>query len=351
MLLRLWESLATVSFWWNRPHPCKFATLVPAMNSSLRFRVLLLLLAQCISPSQAQAGRIIGFRLVRAPSGTFVTDLVDGAIFYLNGTKPSYTIVAVPDPSSAKSIRTVLYGWNSKSRYRTEKIAPYTLCGGRSYNVCKSLKAGVHTVTATPNGGAPFRIAFTIVAGFPPPTLAPVAVPTPTLAPIRSPMAAITSPSKAPIQSDPLTASPVTRAPLAPPVLLPTVAPTYPAIRINCGGPLYTDVARNQWLADVYFTNGTIGNTSSSKDISNTVDDDLYRTFRSGAMQYLIPVPNGLYEVHLLMAETTYVCVLLIFWVLCIRWCTLSQCVCSHFPVGRKPISESLMQSSRARRE
>jgi Malectin domain len=315
------------------------------MMSSLRCRVLLLLLVQCLSPSRAQVGRIVGFRLVRAPSGTFVTDLVNGAVFYLNNTTPSYTVVAVPDPSSAKSIKTVLYGWNSKSRYRTEKIAPYTLCGGKSYNVCKNLRAGVHTVTATPNGGAPLRITFTIVAGFPPPTLAPVPVPTPTMAPmtvlvapVQSPVAAIVSPTKAPTKADPfptkppvrpLTASPVTKAPLTPPVRLPTVAPTFPAIRINCGGPLYTDVARNQWLADAYFVNGTIGNTSSSKEIFNTIDDDLYRTFRTGAMQYAIPVPNGLYEVHLLMAETTYVGVL--FALLCICGCTVSMCFCALY--------------------
>jgi hypothetical protein len=397
------------------------------VTMKLRILLLLLLLAQYVALASGQAGRIVGFRLVRAPSGTFVTDLVDGAVFYLNGTTPSYTIVAVPEPSSAGRIRTVLFGWNSKSRYRTEKIAPYTLCGGRSYNVCKSLKAGVHTVTATPNGGTPFRITFTISNGRPPPTVAPRIPPVPPpkpapISPARSPliveqpifmappapapksvvapvgpiaapqtieapkaaapiapqpgdpapslpMPAPTSPKQAPVSptrppfvdGQPIFGTPpveppkvapalapkvptlapkvptlapkvptltpkdpalaptkaptlapnaptlapkvVTPAPKAPVTLPPTPPPTYPAIYINCGGGTYIDVDRNKWDADTFYSGGTAITVPTPVDISQTLDDELYWTYRQGDVSYTIPVVNGLYTVTVLLNE------------------------------------------------
>lgn len=74
-------------------------------------------------------------------------------------------------------------------------------------------------------------------------------------------------------------------------------------IRINAGGPAYTDSNNKVWAADNYFVNGTdFGNATA---IANTDDDVLYQTERYAAtLEYEIPVAGtGPYEVNLLFAE------------------------------------------------
>jgi Malectin domain len=247
-------------------------------------------------------GRVTGMQLVRAPSGVLVSNLVNGTVVYLgtiSATPPTLTVVALTDTTSKRRIKSLVFDWNTKLRYRTETTAPYTLCGGNSYAVCTDLKAGVHTVTATPNGGASFRVTFTLIDGNPPATNAPVGT-DPKSAPVKAPTKA---PTKAP-------AAVVPTPMFAPP---PTPPPTQAAIYINCGGGSYIDPDRIKWDADVYFSGGTAVSIPMV-DIGNTVQDELYLTHREvlnnttpSSIRYDIPVLNGLYEIQLHFAETRYV--------------------------------------------
>ncbi|TAE76517.1 MAG: hypothetical protein EAZ84_07350, partial [Verrucomicrobia bacterium] len=77
-------------------------------------------------------------------------------------------------------------------------------------------------------------------------------------------------------------------------------------LRVNAGGPAYTDVAGNVWLADVGFNTGVI--ETSSGAIAHTDDDPLYQARRfdrdSGAeLKYSFPLPDGEYELRLHFAE------------------------------------------------
>ena len=91
-----------------------------------------------------------------------------------------------------------------------------------------------------------------------------------------------------------------------------TPTPVYD-LRVNCGGPAYTDVAGNTWVADRPFTNGVWGYTGGltyavSQPIAQTADDVLYQTERywpSGG-GYAFDVPNGDYSVVLRFAELYY---------------------------------------------
>ena len=79
------------------------------------------------------------------------------------------------------------------------------------------------------------------------------------------------------------------------------------AIRINAGGPSYTDSLGQVWVADAgYYNTGTA--KSSTSAIAATVNDPLYQKWRwdpdtDPVMTYSVPVPNGSYEVRLHFAE------------------------------------------------
>jgi Malectin domain len=90
-----------------------------------------------------------------------------------------------------------------------------------------------------------------------------------------------------------------------PPTRAPVQAPVKPfrPILINCGGGLYIDTIRRQWLADTFFT-GSAGAVTTALEIEGTDDDELYNSYRYGEMTYSIPVTSGLYEVVLHFAET-----------------------------------------------
>jgi N-acetylneuraminic acid mutarotase len=85
-------------------------------------------------------------------------------------------------------------------------------------------------------------------------------------------------------------------------------APGSFAIRINAGGPAYTDAVGQLWAADQHFSGG--GTYATAAPIAATVDDPLYQTERTGtgfgpgtAFAYNIPVPNGTYAVTLAFAD------------------------------------------------
>ena len=63
----------------------------------------------------------------------------------------------------------------------------------------------------------------------------------------------------------------------------------------------FTDSAGGLWKPDQYGTGGTVSYKSNT--IGNTVDGDLYRTYRFGTFNYDIPVVNGSYDVYLEFIE------------------------------------------------
>ena len=80
------------------------------------------------------------------------------------------------------------------------------------------------------------------------------------------------------------------------------LAAGFTPIRVNAGGPAYTDSLVRTWSTDP----GTAGvNTyTTSNSIAATTDPALYQTERfGGAFQYQYTVPNGVYTVNLKFAE------------------------------------------------
>jgi fibronectin type 3 domain-containing protein len=84
--------------------------------------------------------------------------------------------------------------------------------------------------------------------------------------------------------------------------------PAAPAtvIRVNAGGPQYTDSLGQVWAADFGYNTGYI--TTVTAPINGTVDDALYQSDRwdsGGApeLAYAFPVPNGNYTVKLHFVE------------------------------------------------
>jgi hypothetical protein len=80
-------------------------------------------------------------------------------------------------------------------------------------------------------------------------------------------------------------------------------------IRVNCGGPAYTDSKGQIWQADYGFTGGMLNPRSAT--ITGTADQTLYQTGRRNdatvpTLQYHFPVANGIYHVNLYFAETYY---------------------------------------------
>jgi hypothetical protein len=78
-------------------------------------------------------------------------------------------------------------------------------------------------------------------------------------------------------------------------------AQTFAPIRINAGGPTFTDSLSQVWDADRNFSGGQT--YSSSAAIGGTVEDPLFRTERYGNFTYSIPLASGTYTVNLYFAE------------------------------------------------
>jgi len=80
-------------------------------------------------------------------------------------------------------------------------------------------------------------------------------------------------------------------------------------IRVNCGGPSYTDSLGNVWQADFGFNTGTVGGNASAL-VSGTTDPKLFQTDRWNSslttpLKYAFNVTNGYYRVILHFAETS----------------------------------------------
>jgi len=75
-------------------------------------------------------------------------------------------------------------------------------------------------------------------------------------------------------------------------------------IRINSGGGAYTGSGGKTWVADQYFSGGSVNNSGWTP--SGTSDPTVYASERWGAWSYAIPVTNGTYDVRLDFVELYY---------------------------------------------
>jgi hypothetical protein len=82
--------------------------------------------------------------------------------------------------------------------------------------------------------------------------------------------------------------------------------PGFAPIRVNAGGPAFTDDAGRVWAADTGFSGGIVYSVNSP--VAGTKNPALYQTLRwqSGTFQYQFAVPNGVYHVNLKFAETYF---------------------------------------------
>lgn len=83
-------------------------------------------------------------------------------------------------------------------------------------------------------------------------------------------------------------------------------------LAINVGSNCYFTSAVSQltWLPDQPYKPGSWGYIggkarSTTSEITNTIDDPIYQTWREGEIAYQIDAPKGDYEVELLMADVT----------------------------------------------
>jgi Malectin domain len=68
-------------------------------------------------------------------------------------------------------------------------------------------------------------------------------------------------------------------------------------------GSVYLEKGRRHyWGADNFFTGGSTYSITSIP-VSNTVDDYVYQTERLGLFSYEVPVPVGVYEISIHLAE------------------------------------------------
>ena len=91
---------------------------------------------------------------------------------------------------------------------------------------------------------------------------------------------------------------------LPPALYAPSLAEVKPhaTIRVNCGGPEYTDTLGRYWAADYGYSGGSTFSTVDA--ISGTVEDTLYQTERyDNTFTYDFTVPSGEYNVTIHLAE------------------------------------------------
>ncbi len=87
---------------------------------------------------------------------------------------------------------------------------------------------------------------------------------------------------------------------VAPP---PPPPPSATVVRLDVGSSAaFTDSIGNAWSADRFANAGLVG--FKPNVVENTIDDDLYRTYRYGNFTYAIPVANATYDVSIGMMET-----------------------------------------------
>lgn len=84
----------------------------------------------------------------------------------------------------------------------------------------------------------------------------------------------------------------------------PTAAAVATTVRINCGGPAYTDKLGQAWSQDNSFTGGTVKTYAPTQAVSGTTDAQLYQSERyAKTLTYKIALTDGTYDVTLDFAE------------------------------------------------
>jgi hypothetical protein len=78
-------------------------------------------------------------------------------------------------------------------------------------------------------------------------------------------------------------------------------AGAFSPIRVNTGGPAYTDPTGQVWSADTGFTGGYAASTAAG--IAKTTTPVLYQSERYGGATYQFTVPSGNYSITLKFAE------------------------------------------------
>jgi len=144
------------------------------------------------SSNRQLAGASGFFYLIDASTNLPVTGVsfVDGAVINVGDLPAEINVQAVPAEGAASG--PILFAFDDTFNFRNERIAPFSLCGDKSwdFNACPigllDVVGSQHTITATPEVGAPFSITFSITDGDSGiPTAAPSTSPsgTPTAAP------------------------------------------------------------------------------------------------------------------------------------------------------------------------
>lgn len=72
-------------------------------------------------------------------------------------------------------------------------------------------------------------------------------------------------------------------------------------VRINCGGPAYTDSKGQVWQADTGYTGGDEETRVAA--FTGTADPTLFNTYHWNPNSYTVAVPNGHYHVNLFFGE------------------------------------------------
>jgi hypothetical protein len=79
-------------------------------------------------------------------------------------------------------------------------------------------------------------------------------------------------------------------------------------VRVNVGGPAYTDSKGQVWSADFGFNAGKLSGCAPTATVTGTTDPTLFKSARYGSpppeMQYTFAVANGSYQANLYFAET-----------------------------------------------
>src|SRR5205807_1415898 len=79
------------------------------------------------------------------------------------------------------------------------------------------------------------------------------------------------------------------------------ISNVFTPIRVNAGGPAYTDSLNQAWSADYSFSGGSPWSTAAA--VASNSSAAVYQTCRYGAFAYAFSAPNGSYTVKLKFAE------------------------------------------------
>jgi len=171
---------------------------------------------------------------------------------------------------------------------------------------------GILSVVLVAQSGQPAINAISIISTVgptPTPSQTSTATPTPlyTYTPTGTPPATATATNTA----TPTPTSTYTPTPTATATNTPTVTPTPTfVVRVNAGGPVYSDSGANTWQADKVYAAGSWGYIDGQKfsyavPINNTSESKLYQSehYWPDGGGYLFDVANGTYRVTLKLAE------------------------------------------------